>query len=679
LTPRRPGPPAGEAARYVFFAGKGGVGKTTCAAAAALAAAADGEDVLVVSTDPAHSLGDALDARLGPKPSLVSAGRSAGRGTRRGRLHAAEIDAPTAFRRFMARRREPLAQIVERGTYLDREDAERFVRLSLPGVDELIALLEVTRLARDGGHGRVVVDTAPTGHTLRLLAMPALLERVAEILDELGAKHRFLARSLAGAYRPDAADALVQGLHEQASALRALLRDPARVRFHWVTLPETLAVLETRDGVAALQRDGLPLAEIIVNRGTPPPPGRCVLCEARRRAEAEALADLRKALPALPLRLVPAQDVEPRGSAGLRAVARALRRSPADSVAVPPRPRKPAPAADSAPSSSPPAWLEALLPARPRLVLFAGKGGVGKTTAAAAAALTAAALEPTRRRLLLSADPAHSLGDVFAGDVGDRPRRLAPGLEAREMDAARALAARQEQYRAAVEELFTAAGERGGASAEMDRRAVEDLLDLAPPGIDEIVAMVSVMEALRPGEDGAAYDTVIVDSAPTGHSLRLLAMPELALEWVQAILAVLLKYREVIRLGTLAEELVGLSRALRSLHALLRDREQAAVVVVTRAAELPRREAVRLLAELKRRRLPVSAVLVNARTPPGCARCRRLAAREERELVLLRAALPRTVPIVSTPAAAPPPRGVHALTAWAGRWSVAGDKRRRES
>ncbi|HYN21535.1 MAG TPA: ArsA-related P-loop ATPase, partial [Thermoanaerobaculia bacterium] len=124
---------------FRFFGGKGGVGKTTCAAAAALAAAESGTRTLVVSTDPAHSLGDALAHRLSAEPTPVV--------TRKGLLLAAELDAGRALSRWLGERRETFRQIAERGTYLDEQDVDRLLGLSLPGADELVALLELPRLA----------------------------------------------------------------------------------------------------------------------------------------------------------------------------------------------------------------------------------------------------------------------------------------------------------------------------------------------------------------------------------------------------------------------------------------------------------------------------------------------------------------------------------------------------
>src|SRR5438552_5154915 len=145
--------PRGPAAepRYHFFGGKGGVGKTTCAGAAAVARAERGRRVLLVSTDPAHSLGDLLGLRLGPAARPVP--------TRRGSLHAAELDADAALARFVSARRGQLARILSRGTYLDDDDIERLLRLALPGVDELIGLLELARLGQVRAYEDVVVDT----------------------------------------------------------------------------------------------------------------------------------------------------------------------------------------------------------------------------------------------------------------------------------------------------------------------------------------------------------------------------------------------------------------------------------------------------------------------------------------------------------------------------------------
>ncbi|HWT85411.1 MAG TPA: ArsA family ATPase, partial [Myxococcales bacterium] len=498
---------------FRFYAGKGGVGKTTCAAGAALALSRRRTRTLLVSTDPAHSLADALGKRLSPAPRLV-----------RGSLYAAEMDADRALSRWLGARERVLRVIASRGTYLDDEDIDALFRLSLPGVDELVGLIELRRLAR--GFEEVVVDTAPTGHTLRLLAMPATLARLAQVLDDLQAKHRAMARSLRGSVRSDAADALIDELQEEASALGALLRSE-NAEFHWVTLAEELALAETVDGVASLRAAGLRVVRLIANRLSPPPDGPCPVCEARRSEQARVLKaalDLE-----VPLQAVPEQRREPRGVQDLAAVGRLLS-AEAPSVG----PSSPAPAARE-PMQRPrgaPAWLDQLAPPGTRLIFFGGKGGVGKTTTAAAAAVSIAGRGG--RVLLLSTDPAHSLGDVLGIPVGDQEREVEPGLWARELDGAHALEQRRARHRSAVEELFATL--RGGSrfDAPYDRAVMEDLIDLAPPGLDELFALLAVIEALQ------RYDIVVVDTAPTGHALRLLELVGTAREWVQALLQILL-------------------------------------------------------------------------------------------------------------------------------------------
>jgi arsenite-transporting ATPase len=651
------GPIRRGAPRFLLVGGKGGVGKTTWAAAQALAAADAGRRVLLVSTDPAHSLGDALRRPLGRAPRAVA--------TRRGRLHAVELDADRALARWLARHRRHLATIAERGTYLDEDDVARLLRLSFPGVDELMGLMELARLAGTRAHDDIVVDTAPTGHTLRLLAMPDTLRRIAGVLDAMHAKHRFLAGSLGAGYTPDAADALIARLDADGAALQDLLRDPRRAVVAWLTLPEPMALAETDDALRALAGAGLAVRELVVNRViTTRDPG-CAACRARAAQERRALGVARRLAGERPVRVVPLQRDEPRGLRGLRAVTRSARSAPGSGRAGGPAPR--ARRAGSARGRGVPGWLEAAVPAGVRLLAFVGKGGVGKTTSAAATALLLAAHRHPRV-LLLSTDPAHSLADVLDAPVGNEEVGIPgapPGLRARELDAARELERRRARYRAAVDRLFDALLRGSRLDVAYDRQVVQSLMDLAPPGLDEVFAVLSVTEALLERHP-EPYDLVVVDTAPTGHALRLLAMPRQALEWVHAVLAILLRYREVLGLGDFAADLLGTARSLRQLAAWLRDGERCRAVVVTRDGELPALESARLLARLRRLAVPVGAVVVNA---VGCA-CARRGREEARAVGRLRPLAGRR-PVLVAPAAVPPPHGVGDLLDWGRQWRPA--------
>ena len=655
--------------RFEFIGGKGGVGKSTSAVAFALIAAGAGRRTLVVSTDPAHSLGDVLARRVGARVTRVLPPPAA--------LDALELDADQALARWLRARRTPLQLIGERGTYLDDADVDRFLGLSFPGVDELGGLLELTRVAESGRYDTVVVDTAPTGHTLRLLTVPETLGRIATVLGEMLAKHHFLLTRLSGRDRSDAADDLVAEIDADARRLASLLRD--RARFRWIVLPEMLAVEEARDAVRALEASGFAVDEILVNRVTEMGAARNAGGHRRVLAERRAVAAIRKAFAGHPIRLVPDLAEEPRGLAALRSLARVLDRRPRDGTSRLPKTAAPAlPHGRAARGRGAAAsWVPLVAPTGLRLLLFTGKGGVGKTTCAAAAALTLGDAAPARRILLLSTDPAHSLGDVLGARVGDEEQPVPagpPALGVRELDAARMFARRRERYRDAVDELFDAIRGDSRLDVAFDRTVARDLLDLAPGGLDELCALLAVTEALFPQARSAPrHDLVVVDTAPTGHTLRLLALPGLALEWVRALLTTLLKYRQVLGLGALAEDVLELSRGLRQLQALLTDPRQARVVVVTRPAALPRLETIRLLRRLDALGLTVSALIVNALAPPGATGAAGTRA-EAAELHRLRAIARRRrerLPLLLAPAVAPPPCGVQALRGWARTWTRA--------
>jgi arsenite-transporting ATPase len=635
--------------------GKGGVGKTTCAAALAWRAARR-RRTLLVSTDPASSLGDILSVPVGATPRAV-------RGA--GRLDAANLDATAAFEAWISPRRDLLASIALRGTYLDAEDVGRLLRLSLPGIDEVIGLLGISSMAANA-YDVVVVDTAPTGHTLRLLASPAMLERVAHLLDALQAHHREVVSALSRGYRADSADALIAELAGDATSLAALLRDRGRTELCWVTLPEPMALEETSDAARALAETGVTLDTLIVNRVTQPPPQPCGWCAARRRFEARALAPVARRFPGVSLSVLPELDREPRGALAVRQVAAALRpwRSAAPASRMPLSHRVYARARGGA--ISPPEDL----PVSARWLLFGGKGGVGKTTCAAAFAIERARTASSERVLLLSSDPAHSLADVFGVRVDDDPRPItgAPAnLHVREIDASAGL----ERFRARYLDSIDAAFDRFSrrlSDAGSDRAAFRQLVDLAPPGIDEVMAIAEVAEALA-GRD-ASYGTIVSDTAPTGHALRLLQTPAVLRDWTQALMAILLKYREVVAVRDLAALLVQLSKRLRALEGLLRDPQQTQFVLVTRAAALPGEESLRLHQTLTDLGITTRAVIVNAIGGGTCSRCRKLIGEQFGEIDRLRRSQRNDAPyaIIGTPAVMPPPHGVRPLTAWASTW-----------
>jgi len=237
--------------RLLLFGGKGGVGKTTCATAAALRLSQSypKASFLLVSTDPAHSLTDSIGGFSLPH-----------------NVKMIELDAQECLATFKEKHNENLREIASRGTFLDDEDISQFLDLSLPGLDELMAFLEISRWAEEYSYDCIVVDTAPTGHTLRLLAMPELILKWLEALDALLAKHRYMKQLFGGTYHHDELDKFLLELSGSVKQMETLLRDPIRCRFVPVMLAEALSIYETVSLVNELERLKVPITDIVVNK-----------------------------------------------------------------------------------------------------------------------------------------------------------------------------------------------------------------------------------------------------------------------------------------------------------------------------------------------------------------------------------------------------------------------------
>ena len=542
--------------RILLVVGKGGTGKTTAACAIALAAADRGEAVHLISTDPAHSLADVLekaDGRRDGAPVRCSPN-----------LTTEAFDARAYAQSLFEPARQSLAMLVEQGSWLDSRDAESILDLSLPGVDEVMAALRIAELS-EKHTGRIVVDTAPTGHTLRLLDAAAVFGGWIGTLQAMAEKSRAVATAFAGGPVRLPAEAVIE---EWQARLHGFERALAGAGFVVVTRDEPVVEAETERLLAELRRRALAYRLTIVTAPAHSQDGRVAVAWLDR----------------------------PRGCDGLRNWWSALGDAP-----VAPRP---AAVSTARPQSQ---AVRDWIANAPPLLLFAGKGGVGKTTCAASVALLSAQSSPTR---LVSTDPAGSLQDVLGVPVGDTPTEL-HGVTAVQVDAAADFNRLRAEYREAVDRIFEQFG-LGGAAA-LDQHVLESLWDMAPPGLDEIMAISRLMDAAAPGT------RVVADTAPTGHFLSLLAVPGIGLGWTHAFLRMLLKYRAATVLEDASRKILEFSRRLRTFRDALTDPARTGAVLVALNDSVVWNETRRLHESLVLANIPVAALIVN-RADAGLAR-----------------------------------------------------------
>jgi arsenite-transporting ATPase len=242
-----------DAPEYVLYGGKGGVGKTTMAAATALASARDGTSTLVVSTDPAHSLSDTLEAEVPEEPARIREDDP---------LFGAEIDPEAALADGPFGAEGGASPL---GGMLGDDVTDPFGG-SMPGADEAAAVRLLLTYLDDPRFERVIVDTAPTGHTLRLLELP-------EMLDSMMGKIMMLRERMSGMLDVFGDDAdpeegidSLQEFADRIERLRALLRDPAKTEFRVVMVPEEMSVLESERLLGRLGEFGIPVGTVVVNR-----------------------------------------------------------------------------------------------------------------------------------------------------------------------------------------------------------------------------------------------------------------------------------------------------------------------------------------------------------------------------------------------------------------------------
>ena len=547
-----------QAPRFLFFTGKGGVGKTSIACAAAVQLAGEGKRVLLVSTDPASNVGQVFGETIGNRVTAIPAVPN---------LWALEIDPQAAAQAYRDRIVGPVRGVLP-------DEAVRSIEEQLSGActTEIAAFDEFTALLTDAaltaGYEHILFDTAPTGHTIRLLQLP-------------GAWSGFLeaGQGDASCLGP------LAGLEKQRSQYQqavAALADAQRTRLLLVARAQRATLREAARTHEELAAIGLSQQHLVINGVFPADAvGQDALAAAIVRREQATLADIPLALQALPRDQI---ALKPFNLVGLDA----LRHLLADAASPGPLDATALPATLAAPDLA--ALVDDIAADGHGLVMVMGKGGVGKTTLAAAIAV-----ELAQRGLpvhLSTSDPAAHLAETLEGTL--------PQLTLSRIDPHEATA----RYRQQVLDSK-------GATLDAQGRALLEE-DLRSPCTEEIAVFQAFSRTIR--EAGKKF--VVMDTAPTGHTLLLLD-------------ATGAYHREI------ARQMAGTGLHYTTPMMQLQDPRQTKVLIATLAETTPVLEAAHLQDDLRRAGIEPWAWVVNnsvAAARPQSPLLRQRAQNELREI-----------------------------------------------
>jgi len=588
-----------------FFIGKGGVGKTTVSAAYAVHQALrhKNDSVLLLSSDPAHSLADIFEQRLGdkPKPIRLPGGH---------KLHALQVDAEKRFRAFVEQHKQEMLSIIESGSIFSRRDVEPLLNATLPGMAEMSAVLAIHDALQSGRYDHIVVDTAPFGHTLRLFSLPEQFLRFVDFLELAASRDRVLAAHFGGTGRMVGGELIAQWRVMGDDLAQSIGQDAA---LFLVTTPEKFALNESLRVIAELHErsPGMKITSVVLNRAVLRP-GACKVCRKRAAATRTASALLRREFRGRELRIGEDSGAPIIGIAGLQTFANHV--FAGKRLAWSPTP----------PKMSDIKLKRVKWPGvRNPLTMVLGKGGVGKTTISAGLGFV------TRRQTdaaveICSVDPAPSLDDVFQTKVDDEPRPVLGDkkFRASEMDSVAMFRDWAQGMKDLVDRATTS--ERSSVHVDLwfERQLFVRLLDSVPPGLDEILGVFRIFDLL-----GAKSRRVIIDMAPTGHALELLQTPERMLIWTRLLLKTLAAHRTLAVVQDAGLKIAQLGQRTRELVKVLKQPQQTRIHTVVLPEFLPDRETERLLSQLRSLGLASKSMFVNRvlfREDAGsCRRCQR--------------------------------------------------------
>ena len=451
--------------RLLFFTGKGGVGKTSVACATAVALADQGKIVLLVSTDPASNLGQVFGVTIGEHLHTAIPGVSG--------LYALNINPEAAAQAYRDRIVGPVRDVLPTETIKDMEE-----QLSGACTTEIAAFDELTGLLADDAatekYDHVLFDTAPTGHTLRLLQLPT-------------AWSNYLATNASGASCLGPLSGLAKQRQQYAHAVAQLANGDATTVV-LVSRPQKASLVEADRTSHELATLGIAHQQLVINGIMPENGSDDPLALALREREKAAIGSLPASLVSLPMDQVPLQ---PRNVVGLDAL-RVFLSEKSQALPVPQRATPPAPLC-LPPLSQ---LIDEIEKDQQGLVMVMGKGGVGKTTVAAAIAVDLAARGHAVH--LTTTDPAAHLSMTVESTFPNLAvSRIDPQVE-------------RDRYRQQVMET------KGQNLDEAGRTLLEE--DLRSPCTEEIAVFQALSRVMRESKE----TFVIVDTAPTGHTLLLL-------------------------------------------------------------------------------------------------------------------------------------------------------------
>ena len=458
----------------------------------------------------------------------------------------------------------------------------------------------------------------PTGHTLRLFETLANLPDEFRALERSQRKHHYMLTRYYGRYKKDRVDKFLDMMKKDVKRLSDILSGN-RTEFVVVTIAEKMSIWESGRLIKGLRKTNyqIPNRNIIVNGLSTL--GECSLCASRREEEEGYLAEIKEEFPQHNIIGIPLFPYEIKGkrlSEYFEYVKGEKRFEAAHiSVSQPELPDKTKPNLEKSIDSN---ALTPLENERRKIILFGGKGGVGKTTSAASTAIRIARANPDQKVLAVSTDPAHSLADSFDLSIGSNISLIEgfDNLYGLQINPQERLQEFKKEYKKRIEEAFRPVVQKGegmlsgshsAISYPFDEDMVSNLVELAPLGLDEIMTLSDVL--LR---NLSTYQVIIIDTAPTGHLVKLLQRPKIVLRWFTQLIQGLKTYSGMMRdTFAVTKELLEARREIMRVHKIFMDENQTEFVVVTIAEFMGIYETERLIQDLEGLKMLSRFIIVN--------------------------------------------------------------------